>query len=189
MLDPSLLTSNDLNRPSTLQLIVDSLYLGSLLSCICQSFSCAIVFFFSNSAGGFMRHCYFSYIIFTGSWINSFLASACHFSYCLFYLGIGFKHLYPQFVCCSKFEWSMWHSCVWRKRVGAWAGATAQPQCSTGRCSLEWRPRGCVAVGRSQLVARGRRGNMLPVKFELQPTRLIWDTYDGNGSVSTLFKC
>ena len=91
-----------------------------------------------------MRHCYFSYIIFTGSWINSFLASAWHFSYCLSYLGIGFKHLYPRFVCCSKFEWSTWHSCVWRKRVGAWAGATAQPQCSTGRCSLEWRPRGCV---------------------------------------------
>jgi len=45
VLDPSLLTSNDLNRPSTLQLVVDSMYLGSLLSCICQSFSCAIVFF------------------------------------------------------------------------------------------------------------------------------------------------
>jgi len=125
-------------------------------------------FFFSNSARGFMRHCYFSYIIFTGSWINSFLASAWHFSYCLSYLGIGFKHLYPRFVCCSKFEWSTWHSCVWRKRVGAWAGATAQPQCSTGRCSLEWRPRGCVAVGRSQLVARGQRGNMLLIELKLK---------------------
>jgi len=82
--------------------------------------------------------------------------------------GIGFKHLYPRFVCCSKFEWSTWHSCVWRKRVGAWAGATAQPQCSTGRCSLEWRPRGCVAVGRSQLVARGQRGNMLLIELKLK---------------------
>jgi len=116
-----------------------------------------------------MRHCYFSYIIFTGSWINSFLASACHFSYCLFYLGIGFKHLYPQFVCHFKI-WMVYVTsmCVWRKRVGAWADVTAQPKRSTGRCSLEWRPRGCVAVGRSQLVARGQRGNMLLIELKLK---------------------
>jgi len=126
-------------------------------------------FFFSNNARGFMRHCYFSYIIFTGSWINSFLASACHFSYCLFYLGIGFKHLYPQFVCHFKI-WMVYVTsmCVWRKRVGAWADVTAQPKRSTGRCSLEWRPRGCVAVGRSQLVARGRRDNMLLIELMLK---------------------
>ncbi|XP_039802179.1 uncharacterized protein LOC120666402 isoform X3 [Panicum virgatum] len=54
--------------------------------------------------------------------------------------------------------------CLW----GPCTGATAQPKRSTGRCSLEWRPRGCIAVGQSQLVARGRRGNMLLIELKLK---------------------
>ena len=94
-------------------------------------------FFFSNNARGFMRHCYFSYIIFTGSWINSFLASAWHFSYCLSYLGIGFKHLYPQFVCCSKFEWSTWHPCVCEEKESV-LGQAWQPSPNAARAAAAW---------------------------------------------------
>jgi len=100
-----------------------------------------------------MRHCYFSYIIFTGSWINSFLASACHFSYCLFYLGIRFKHLYPQFVCRSKFEWSTWHPCVCVKKKSRCLGrrdSPAQTQhgpLQPGVAATGMRRRGSVPAG------------------------------------------
>ena len=48
---------------------------------------------------------------------------------------------------------------------------------AAARSSGQARQRGHIAVGRTRLVARGRRGNMLLVKFELQPIRRIWDTY------------
>ena len=72
-------------------------------------------------------------------------------------------------------------------------GQAQQPSSDAAWTAAAWsgagKAMGAHHGGQTRLVARGRRGNMLPVMFELQPTRLIWDTYDGNGSVSTLFKC